>query len=49
MTVEVELWTETLLDGERCQTEQGRFVMVAIDEDQRPSPVIPDGFDAGSS
>lgn len=49
MTVEVELWSEALLSGTRCQTAKGRFVMVAVDENQRPVPVIPDEFGTGAS
>jgi len=49
MTVEVELWAETLLSGERCQTAKGLFVMVAVDENQKPVPVIPGEFGTGAS
>ncbi len=49
MTVEVELWSEALLSGTRCQTAKGRFVMVAVDDKQRPVPVIPDEFGTGAS
>ncbi len=49
MAVEVELWSEGLLSGERCQTAKGLFVMVALDEHQRPAPVIPDEFGTGAS
>ncbi len=49
MTVEVELRAEALLSGERCQTAKGPFVMVAVDENQKPVPVIPGEFDAGAS
>ncbi|MBW8318102.1 MAG: acyl-CoA thioesterase [Rhizobium sp.] len=49
MAVEVELWAEGLLSGERCRTAKGLFVMVAVDEYQRPVPVIPDEFGTGAS
>jgi acyl-CoA hydrolase len=49
MTVEVELWSEALLSGDRCQTAKGLFVMVAVDETLRPVPVIPDEFDTDAS
>lgn len=35
MTVEVELWAEDLLTGERLCTK-GSFVLVAVDENGRP-------------
>ena len=39
MTVEVELTGEDLLTGERHRGSRGRFVLVALDEHGRPSPV----------
>ena len=40
ITVEVKLYSEDLLTGERKLCTQGRFVLVAIDADGRKSPVI---------
>ncbi|HEV7319733.1 MAG TPA: hotdog domain-containing protein [Ensifer sp.] len=39
-TVEVELWSEELLTGMRRRTVTGTFVMVAVDEDNRPVRVF---------
>lgn len=39
-TVEVELWSEELLTGLRKRTVTGTFVMVAVDEDNRPVPAF---------
>lgn len=39
MTVEVELTREVLLTGERRLATRGRFVMVALDEHGRPTPL----------
>ena len=39
VTVEVELWGEIPGTGERKLSTVGKFVMVAIDRDGRPTPV----------
>lgn len=39
MRVEVELFAEDLLSGERERCTRGRFVMVALDARGRPAPV----------
>ena len=39
VTVEVELWGEALLTGERRRSAAAEFVMVAVDEDGRPSAI----------
>jgi len=39
MSVEVELWAESLLSGERRACGYGSFVMVAVDDGHRPVPV----------
>ncbi len=39
MTVEVQLYAEDLLSGDRHQATRGRFVMVALDAHGRPTPV----------
>ena len=39
MTVAVELWSEDLTSGTRTCTANGRFVMVAVDRQDRPVPV----------
>lgn len=36
VTVAVELWSETLLDGSRKLTARGEFVMVSVDQNGRP-------------
>jgi acyl-CoA hydrolase len=41
MTVAVELWSEDLMSGVRALTASGHFVMVAVDEQDRPVPVRP--------
>lgn len=40
MRVETELWSEALISGERHMTASGAFIMVAVDQDNRPQPVI---------
>jgi acyl-CoA hydrolase len=39
MTVSVDLVAEDLLSGDRQLCAQGRFVLVAVDENQRPTAV----------
>jgi len=39
ITVEVELWGEDPSTGDRRLSTVGRFVLVAIDRDGRPTPV----------
>jgi acyl-CoA hydrolase len=39
MTVEVEMFAERLLSGERALCTQGRFVLVALDNRGRPTAV----------
>lgn len=39
MTVSVDLIAEDLLSGNRQLCARGRFVLVALDEDQKPTPV----------
>lgn len=41
ITVEVELWGEIPATGERRLSTVGKFVMVAVDRDGRPTPVAP--------
>ncbi len=41
MTVQVELWVEGMRHAERKLACQGSFVLVAVDENQRPVPVPP--------
>lgn len=41
MTVDVDLWAEDLLTGERQLGTRGRFVMVALDADGHATPVPP--------
>jgi uncharacterized protein (TIGR00369 family) len=41
LTVEVKLYSEELLSGERKLCTQGRFVLVAVDPEGRKSPVLP--------
>jgi acyl-CoA hydrolase len=41
MTVAVSLFAENLLTGERLLCAQGRFVLVAVDQDGKPRPVRP--------
>jgi len=40
MVVRVEAFAESLTNGERHLAIQGRFVMVAVDEDGHPVPVV---------
>lgn len=39
MDVEVELWAEELRSGRRELCTKGRFVLVAVDENGRPTPL----------
>jgi acyl-CoA hydrolase len=39
LTVEVELWAEDLLTGNRELCTKGSFVLVAVDERGRPVPI----------
>jgi acyl-CoA hydrolase len=39
LTVEVELWAEDLLTGKRELCTKGSFVLVAIDQHGRPTPI----------
>lgn len=41
MTVEVVLYAEDLMTGDRQLGTRGKFTMVALDAHGRPSPVIP--------
>ena len=41
VTVEVTLYAEALLTGERREATKGRLVFVAVDPDGRPTPVLP--------
>ena len=41
ISVEVKLFSEDLLSGERKLCTQGRFVLVAVDADGQKSPVLP--------
>ena len=41
ITVEVELWRILAESGERVLSTVGKFVMVAIDRDGKPTPVRP--------
>ena len=41
LSVEVKLFSEDLLTGERKLCTQGRFVLVAVDADGHKSPVLP--------
>jgi len=41
ITVEVELWRILAESGERVLSTVGKFVMVAIDRDGKPTPVLP--------
>jgi acyl-CoA hydrolase len=40
LTVEVELWAEDLLTGKRELCTKGSFVLVAVDEQGRPTPIV---------
>jgi acyl-CoA hydrolase len=39
ITVEVELWAEDLLTGQRELCTKGSFVLVAVDDQGRPAPL----------
>ncbi|CDM65815.1 acyl-CoA thioesterase [Pyrinomonas methylaliphatogenes] len=39
VTVEVEMYAEELLTGKRDLCTRGRFILVAVDEHQRPVPL----------
>lgn len=39
ITVEVELWAENPLTGDRSLSTVGRFVMVAVGPDGKPAPI----------
>jgi acyl-CoA hydrolase len=41
MTVEIEAWGENLLTREARFCTTAEFVMVAVDEGRRPTPVPP--------
>ncbi len=41
MTVEVEMWVEAMQKDERRLASRGAFVLVALDEAGRPTPVPP--------
>ncbi|WAM22993.1 acyl-CoA thioesterase [Myxococcus sp. NMCA1] len=41
LTVEVEMFAEELLTGARALCTRGRFIMVALDEHHKPTPVPP--------
>lgn len=41
MTVEVELYSEGLLTGDRALCTKGHFVLVALDENGKAAPVPP--------
>ena len=41
LNVEVELITEDLHSGERVLCTRGHFVMIALDDDGKPTPVPP--------
>jgi acyl-CoA hydrolase len=40
LTVEVELWAEDLLTGKRELCTKGSFVLVAVDDQGRPAPIV---------
>jgi uncharacterized protein (TIGR00369 family) len=40
ITVEVELWRVLAESGERVLSTVGKFVMVAVDRDGKPTPVL---------
>jgi acyl-CoA hydrolase len=40
LTVEVELWAEDLLTGKRELCTRGSFVLVAVDDQGRPAPIV---------
>lgn len=39
ITVDIDMYSENLLTGERSLSTTGEFVMVAVGEDGRPTPV----------
>ncbi len=41
ITVDIDMYSENLLTGERSLSTTGEFVMVAVGEDGRPTPVPP--------
>lgn len=41
MTVNVELWVEPMRRNERTLACEGSFVLVAVDDNNRPIPVPP--------
>jgi len=43
LTCEVELYAEDLVSGDRRRATSGRFVLVAVDANGRPTPVVPEG------
>jgi acyl-CoA hydrolase len=47
MTVSVDLVAEDLLSGDRQLCARGRFVLVALDDDHRPTPIPPVSGSAG--
>lgn len=51
VSVDVQLIAENLLSGERWLATRGRFVLVALDEAGKPTPLLPRGIKAegGSS
>ena len=40
LTVEVELWTEDFLTGKRELCTKGSFVLVAVNEHGRSTPIV---------
>ncbi|HEY8296897.1 MAG TPA: acyl-CoA thioesterase [Candidatus Baltobacteraceae bacterium] len=40
ITIEVELWAENPISGERRLSTVGRFVMVAVGPDGKPIPIV---------
>jgi acyl-CoA thioesterase YciA len=42
MTIQVEAWARRGRSGEEVKVTEGRFTMVAIDEQGRPRPVPPE-------
>jgi uncharacterized protein (TIGR00369 family) len=48
ITVEIEMYAEDLLSGERRLCTTGRSVMVAVDADGRPTPVSSDAPPGGA-
>ncbi len=39
ITIDIDMYSENLLSGERSLSTTGEFVMVAVGEDGRPTPV----------